>query len=1562
MSENIDNLSQALVSSMEILAKSGDQALSFDKTIECDIIKIANPATGEYKVKYLNGTISAYDISLEMKYKAGDQVYVQVPQNDMTLKKLILGKKSTNASDLVDVILDTERVDKIGLPLEIIYNLTNFSLEHGIVGSTVSNRNYYISLYQNTDASSDANKLFQNYAENKNLLLIEAQVKTSWFENGITRGNYGVELTFTLKDSNEEYVILLDRQAMRGNSLLYNDWTPVSGLLNIEGSKLKSLKSIRFFAEDFQRISYSEAALLEKEDEGKYEIFLKDLSISFVQEAKTLGYTATINTPDGIYFTAISTEKLELRLQALFKYNGQILKGVRSYYYWFRRNSNIDTLSEKFDELAGVGWERLQGDTSELIITLDDFGRNSISQLYKVIVVYEDYICEDEVLLYRTTDSDDYELYLTKDTNNVGKLTLRRVNSNTAIDFDDDVVYKWSCVNNNGLVINYSTEISANKPYIAANGQSLNNIYLDGIIGFNTYYCNVFAANDTPIVTVIKTVQNIQVSKNFDVIFMVDGDGFYSYDVNGDYIAENTRKKIDFTINWKDDPAAYYYQWVPTKDVEYDDKNQPFLSYRNKMFEGVSQKLDGEVDPFLENSQTQQPFYFTIRNRYAAEKAENNIIQLNIIIDGITYTFRKNLTFLKEGAMGTNGTSLMVKVEPADFSDVALRPEKESSIVLKCTLYYNGQTRYGSRSVASYFTASGSVPYDYWGHVKGDNSVFLNPFIENENVVIDGKTQIVQAQQISITEYTGAVGDANSIYIQITALKNLTFNLHELNADGAHFNSIIQLKFTPNGTSDNFNYNLYKLYGVPLTNSTAMAKYYVSGAKEILYDTNGYNPKYSEVEYKIYSDKTVTTQPTYVSFGNYKDSIGFTLQNGVIVPWTYYSNEQRGAIYYSFNNVDFYCQPIIFTQNLFSEKLLNAWDGASLQIDDKNSTVLSAQIGAGLKDSDNKFTGVLMGQYVSRKNVNLGPSSQTGLLGFNKGESTFGLLDSGDVYFGSSGLGRIEFLTSTGSALIQSNGYVSSSATGVQQTYFYKDASGGIGYDGIATSNLWTNIPTSNMVFNFENNGTTNRGKNLDSNYYSVGMAKKGESPMKNENISFIRIKLKEVSTIVKVTTSFSREIDIKGESIYHRTVLTEKIINTSDLVNGGWETTRLGTNAPGHKTEIKTKITETEYNDGKPSEITTTTKVEYYLYVYDREAVYHYEYVKQLFKENGEKDGDPIQINNDNNEIYRNEVFKIETTTAVGQGMQINLTSGQIDAADFKLQSKTILINSQIKYYCNNKECTNYNKHLLLNGTCAQCGNDLVPYLGDYAIKIGADTNAFFIRHDGTGKIGGWNINQIDGVWTLSAGQTLLSSSGLISGANINGGSIYGTTIDGSEITGTKISATWLEAYHGTIGGWTINPTGFIGDDVYISKTGSMQMGSGDFTTKINSAGVSIGSTVIIDKDGFQAQNPTADIRFSVGGTGLLLTDKGTKSTKALLGYEQREHIKDGKKVIYAHPFLQLGSGGAGDTTAYWLYKELDYLWIGDKSNQCGIKITDGNKIIFNAPDGIEGVYATLK
>ena len=53
-------------------------------------------------------------------------------------------------------------------------------------------------------------------------------------------------------------------------------------------------------------------------------------------------------------------------------------------------------------------------------------------------------------------------------------------------------------------------------------------------------------------------------------------------------------------------------------------------------------------------------------------------------------------------------------------------------------------------------------------------------------------------------------------------------------------------------------------------------------------------------------------------------------------------------------------QPIIITQNRYVSSLLNTWDG-SCQIDEENGTILSTMLGAGRKNTDNSFDGVLMG-------------------------------------------------------------------------------------------------------------------------------------------------------------------------------------------------------------------------------------------------------------------------------------------------------------------------------------------------------------------------------------------------------------------------------------------------------------------------------------------------------------------------------------------------------------------------------------------------------------------------
>jgi hypothetical protein len=59
-----------------------------------------------------------------------------------------------------------------------------------------------------------------------------------------------------------------------------------------------------------------------------------------------------------------------------------------------------------------------------------------------------------------------------------------------------------------------------------------------------------------------------------------------------------------------------------------------------------------------------------------------------------------------------------------------------------------------------------------------------------------------------------------------------------------------------------------------------------------------------------------------------------------------------------------WAQPLLIIQNRYSSPMLNAWDG-SLKIDEDNNTILSMMLGAGRKNENNQFEGVLMGDVLA---------------------------------------------------------------------------------------------------------------------------------------------------------------------------------------------------------------------------------------------------------------------------------------------------------------------------------------------------------------------------------------------------------------------------------------------------------------------------------------------------------------------------------------------------------------------------------------------------------------------
>jgi hypothetical protein len=62
--------------------------------------------------------------------------------------------------------------------------------------------------------------------------------------------------------------------------------------------------------------------------------------------------------------------------------------------------------------------------------------------------------------------------------------------------------------------------------------------------------------------------------------------------------------------------------------------------------------------------------------------------------------------------------------------------------------------------------------------------------------------------------------------------------------------------------------------------------------------------------------------------------------------------------------------------------MINKWNGKDLVLDEENSAIISNMIGAGSKNDQNQFTGVLMGDWRGKIAADTDASEYTGIFGF----------------------------------------------------------------------------------------------------------------------------------------------------------------------------------------------------------------------------------------------------------------------------------------------------------------------------------------------------------------------------------------------------------------------------------------------------------------------------------------------------------------------------------------------------------------------------------------------------
>ena len=471
------------------------------------------------------------------------------------------------------------------------------------------------------------------------------------------------------------------------------------------------------------------------------------------------------------------------------------------------------------------------------------------------------------------------------------------------------------------------------------------------------FYNNNDKTSNTVVFTNEKEVVNQATLDATSAVGITCLDGTYGnyriYNLNNSLL-ESNESTIDryFELSFGDSllTEAQSVEWIIPKE-------NTMIVIQDSFITENEGKLNGEITDNnyhiirenLNGEEGKRRQRYKIENRYSQDNNNNTVI-CKVKKDNITYVGVKELTF---GIAGTNGTDATFVLDFDNGINALTKGNTEAVIAVARLYNYNNI----------------EVP------------------ISNHDIDWTFKT----GTGISITPQS----DNNKVELKL------------INSSIVPNYNILQA--TLKGFGD---YELIAYLPIPIR--TSKEYNYISGATTIVYDSQGrlVKDKFNSNPYILYKNgNPIEATWNIISDSDVGDTIKFApeLKDNMLYPKTIYVKEdsEKVCICAAVDGNVVWSQPILITQNQYFAKVINDWNGL-LNIDKKNNSIMSARMVAGRKESDNTFSGVMMGDWKGQ-DAETNITKNTGIYGFNHGAASFGFRDDGTAFIGKSGSGRIEF-------------------------------------------------------------------------------------------------------------------------------------------------------------------------------------------------------------------------------------------------------------------------------------------------------------------------------------------------------------------------------------------------------------------------------------------------------------------------------------------------------------------------------------------------------------------------
>lgn len=1045
----------------------------FDRTIQAQIARCANENQGKYVIKYQDGLFYAYSSNIETIYKKGDNVYILIPRNDMSETKTILGLVSNLGADYITNIKEEDKYETVGN--DCAKKQESIGLCSYIKNQEIDlyNANSTPAFREGFEFDLEA---FNFYLKKSDYFRGGADFRTALPEEQRYSGDYGIAYELVFKDATgSEKVITykINIDDMEGNPYLLTVASKQYCIWEIDTENFIRLQRVYVFQNSFpnqKNDKVNDIFITNVELMGVNAIPTDEASNCSISIITKKG----IYFDDNDLSTDTRTVEPVIRAKGnIIASNSSLLK----YYWFKENNSvNYNSILfqryggpgweciNDFNTIEEGIREWLPGNS---ILSIQKSEATAKENTYKCVVIYnEKTILTKEFTIYNNSSSYDVTIQASNGTQfyyDSGETTLTcLINGQEQI--GDDYQYDWSIVNNFGEF----SSVTENSNKVLVQAKTINN--------YSLYKCIVSYKNNKIGKAEVIIKNSLEGGYAYTAIIN-NGNQIFKYDEKGISPASEAAnmpiiiQPLDFTVY--DDNGAEVPQsaignqnvewWVPAENTMINVLN----SY------GAPERIE---DGYKIYSNTYS-IGFDILKTYNPNNNNNTILlkvfykdkkliaktNFNFLKEGENGT--NGSEFVCRLVPNTTDVTIPKNViltynETGSADDYLLnynRPAGKNNIWLNAELYHNGVNIFrGSSSGISNEDIETNTVTLTWSILRNkydyDNTQKIT-YQDDTNLTIDAETGAVN---FSATEYSNPANiiKCTIIYNNVEYVATMPIIISRVTQEKYSLalkenTGFLSAMYTTDGQNPIYNniapYELIlKENGEEITKNKNLS--YDWSIKGRIYlsewqsDSNLIIRNIASPS-KVYEktvDSTYQSGKTYYKYENSQyiqliavtdypigGTIGTNIYEARIINNIKYIKPKdtfdgmcvSNGIYCSVknNNVEIanIHIPVYLYLNRYGNAAINGWDGNTISINDEAGIILSPQVGAGQKESDNSFTGVLMGSVKESGSKEI----ETGLFGYHAGQRTI-KLDSktGSAEFGTKDSGKIVIAPNEGVA------------------------------------------------------------------------------------------------------------------------------------------------------------------------------------------------------------------------------------------------------------------------------------------------------------------------------------------------------------------------------------------------------------------------------------------------------------------------------------------------------------------------------------------------------------------